>query len=96
VTGTQNAESVPPTWPDGTVRLPDAIERWLDGHFAGEKDDATDELQGARNVAAVVLWSLIHRQGDHDDDQAALDVLCMAAHGFVAHPAPIDGSEASA
>ncbi len=78
-------------WPDGTVRLPDAIERWLDGHFDGEKDDDADELQLARNVTAVALWALIYRQGDHDDDQAALDVFAMAAHGFYAIEPPEKG-----
>lgn len=67
----------PPTWPDGTVRLPDALESWLDGHFAGEKGD-DDDLDAARNVAAVAFWSLIYRQGDPETDQAALDVLAAA------------------
>lgn len=61
-------------WPDGTVRLPDALESWLDGHFAGEKDD-DDDLEAARGATAVALWSLIYRQGDPDTDEAALAAI---------------------
>lgn len=80
------------TWPDGTVRLPDAIELWLDGHFAGEKGDDADELEASRAAAAVALWSLIYRQGDPDTDQAALDVLADAAQqiGHTSEPFVLD------
>lgn len=67
------------TWADGSVRLPDAIESWLDGHFDGEKGDDAVELEAGRNATAVALWSLIYRQGDPETDQAALDALVEAA-----------------
>ena len=70
-----------PTWPDGTVRLPEAIETWLDGHFAGDKDDDAGDLEASRNVAAVTLWSLIYCQGDAETDQAALVALLGALGG---------------
>jgi hypothetical protein len=68
-----------PLWPDGTVRLPDALESWLDGHFEGDKHDDADLLTVGRNATAVALWSLIHRQGDSDTDQAALDAIAAVA-----------------
>jgi len=67
-----------PTWPDGTVRLPGAIESWLDGHFEGEKDDDSDLLAMGRNCTAVALWSLIHRQGDPESDSEAIGALAAA------------------
>jgi len=76
----------PALWPDGTVRLPDPLEAWLDGHFAGEKDDDGDELDYARWSAAVALWSLIHRKGDPETDEAALDVIASYALNASAAP----------
>lgn len=73
--------SQPPKWPDGTVRLPDAVEAWLDGHFAGEMGDDADELGAGRNAAAVALWSLVYQQGDDESDQAALVALLNALGG---------------
>ena len=66
----------PLTWPNGTVRLPDALEAWLDGHYAGDMGDDPEELDALRNSAAVALWSLVYRQGDPASDEAALATIC--------------------
>lgn len=78
-------------YPDGTVRLPDGLEAWVDSVMEGDKGDDPDQRltwDQVRNVVDVVLWQLIYRAVDPDDlnEDAIRALLDALGHGDC-HPA---------